>query len=97
MGGYLSRRAKGYSGNKSCVWEPSIVSTYVNTKWHPRSPASTIYELHTLKNSIVIWEPNSWPPFENQSNQDSPKSRYTREILKNEANQLNYFVVEKFV
>ena len=82
MDGYLSRRAKGYSGNKSCPWELSIVSTYVNTKWHPRPPVSTIDELHTLKNSVVIWEPNSLPPFENPSNQDSPKSRYAREIWK---------------
>ena len=82
MDGYLSRRAKGYSGNKSCPWELSVVSRYVNTKWHRRPPVSTIDEFHTLKNSIVIWEPNSSPPFENPSNQDSPKSRYAREILK---------------
>ena len=82
MHGYLSRRAKGYSGNKSCPWELSVDSTYVNTKWHPRRPVSTIDELRTLKNSVVIWEPNSSPSFENPSNQDSPKSRYAIEILK---------------
>ena len=54
MDGCLSRRAKGYSENKSCPWELSIVSTYVNTKWHPRPSVSTIDELHTLKNSVVI-------------------------------------------
>lgn len=43
----------------------------------------------TPKNSIVIWEPNSSPPFcfcKNQINQDDPKSYHAREI------QLEYFV-----